>query len=781
MYNQIYLYKVSIIKLKNSLTTMKIKHAISFFLLLVFIVLPSCSDKKTDGAESISVLPVPLDSQLKNGSFSWNDKTSIVIIGDNKELEKCATFLKQILSKSTGNNITITKGDKENADNAIVLAVDKDIDGSEAYNLQVSKNNILVKGSQPVGVFYGIQTLLQLMPPEVMKLDGLTNGFTVAAIEINDAPRFSYRGMHLDVSRNFMTKEEVMNYIDLIAMFKFNYFHWHLTDGAGWRIEIKKYPLLTQKTAFRAESNWKEFWNNGRKFVDEGTPNAYGGYYTQEDIKEVVQYAANRFITIIPEIEMPAHSEEVFVAYPELSCSGIPYKDSDFCAGNDSVFSFVEDVLTEVMDLFPSQYIHIGGDEAGKAAWKTCPKCQKRIKDENLTDVNELQSYFIKRVSKFIKSKGRTLVGWDEIIDGGLASDAVVMLWRDPQTGVEAARHGNSVIMTPGAYCYFDTYQADPTTEPESIGGYITLRKVYSFEVIPNDSLAEYFIGGQANIWAEYIPDYKRVQYMAFPRVIALSETLWSAKSQRNWEDFKRRLPNALKRLDYMDVNYHKPSSEIEIFEKVDSINKRVGIYLETERYQPTIRYTLDGSIPNENSAVYTDTVFVDKPVQFTVAIFEEGQPIKPTTRRTGYNLSTNKPVSYLKKWTSYPAGGEIALTDGLTGGLTYSDGLWQGFTSDMEVIIDLQKPSDLSSFSAKFMQLIGPGVYMPEYVKVSISSDGKNYEDVLDIKNEIPRDHDRLCFKEFEGSLSGKTARYVKVFAKNKEGFIFTDEIIIN
>lgn len=749
---------------------------------ILAILCISCEPKSDSLNTDLQIVPKPSSVILEKTSdnFVWNDATSIVVNNSCDTLFETAKYLQGILNNATGRNVELEREGKSTS-NVIIMSIDATIEGSESYQLTINKQNIELKASTNQGIFFGMQSLLQLMPAEVYKKDGLAKGFDIRAVKVEDTPRFSYRGMHLDVSRNFTTKDNVKKYIDLLAMYKFNRFHWHLTDGAGWRIEIKKYPLLTKKTAFRKQSTWKEFWNEGgRKFVDEGTPDVYGGYYTQDDIREVVAYAQSKFITIVPEIEMPGHSEEVFVAYPELSCSGIPYKNSDFCAGNDQSFQFIEDVLTEVMELFPSKYIHIGGDEAGKEAWRTCPKCKKRQATENLKNVDELQSYFVKRVSQFLNSKGRSLIGWDEIVEGGLAKDATVMLWRDRETAIKAAKDGHEVIMTPGSHCYFDFYQADPMTEVEAIGGYTPLRKVYSFEVVPDESLAQFFIGGQANLWAEYIPTYEHVEYMVMPRMIALSEALWSSKENRNWDDFKLRLQNQLPRLDYLGINYHKPTYELELMTKLDEVNKQVLVYFEHEQSQPTIRYTLDGTTPTDSSPLYEDTIRIGKPCTVTASIMKDGKAVKEYKRNLGYHLGIGKKVTYNKKWTSYPAGGETALVDGLFGGVTYGDGMWQGFTSDMDVVIDLEESTAINHFEARFMQLIGPGVYMPHYVEVLISEDGKTFESIAKMENDVDKMHDRLCFKDFAANFENKKARYVKIFAKNQIGFLFTDEIVL-
>lgn len=748
-------------------------------LLLLTVILHGCKSDKSS-TQDTAIIPIPQEMTFKEGCFDWNENTSIILSEDNDALRKNAEYLHKVMvraNNTTKADFKIGQAQK----NSVVLMLDATIGNPEAYTLDVTTDNIILKANSSKGIFYGIQTLLQLMPAEVVT-DSLAESFSIPTLSIKDAPEFKYRGMHLDVSRNFITGEEVKSFIDMLAMYKFNTFHWHLTDGAGWRIEIKKYPLLTQKAAFRAEKTWKEFWKGGsRRFVDEGTPGAYGGYYTQDEIRDIVAYAQERQITVIPEIEMPGHSEEVFVAYPHLSCSGVPYKDSDFCAGNEDTFEFIENVLTEVFDLFPSKYIHIGGDEAGKASWKKCPKCQKRMRENKLKNLNELQSYFIQRVSNFLTANNRKLIGWDEIVDGGLAKDATVMLWRDPKTAIRSAAMGHDVIMTPGTHCYFDSYQADPATEPETIGGYLPLRKVYSFNPIANDSLASKFIGGQGNIWTEYMPNYKHVEYMAFPRAIALSEALWSNKKNKNWDSFKHRLNSQFPRLDYLDINYHKPVYELEMFQEIDTLNKKVKLSFESEWANPEIRYTLDGSKPTASSPLYKDSIVIEGFKTINASIFKDGTPQSIFTKDAGYHLAVGKKVKYLKKWTSYPAGGETALTNGIVGGLTYSDGLWQGFTSNLNVIIDLEVETILNSFAANFMQLTGPGVYMPKYVEVSVSNDGKTFNSVLKIENDIPENHDRLIFKNFKGDFKQQKARFVKVFARNNKGFIFTDELILN
>ena len=449
----------------------------------------------------------------------------------------------------------------------LITAKNHQLPSPESYTLSVTPQQILIRATSGAGLFYGMQTLLQLAQPSG------AGSYSIASVEIEDTPRFAYRGLMLDVSRHFSTKEFIKKQIDALAYYKINRLHLHLTDAAGWRLEIKKYPLLTEFAAWRTDPTWKQWWNGGRKYVRFDAPGAYGGYYTQNDIREILEYARQHYITVIPEIEMPSHSEEVLAAYPQLSCSGEPYKNSDFCVGNEETFTFLENVLTEVMELFPSEYIHIGGDEAGKSAWKTCPKCQKRMKDEHLANVDELQSYLIHRIEKFLNNHGRHLLGWDEILQGGIAPNATVMSWRGEEGGIAAVTSGHRAIMTPGAYCYLDSYQDAPYSQPEAIGGYLPLKKVYSYNPVPASLTAEQaklVYGVQGNLWVEYIPTPEHVEYMIYPRILALAETAWSAPERKSWPDFHTRALSAV--ADLQAKGYHPFDLKKEIGSRPESL-----------------------------------------------------------------------------------------------------------------------------------------------------------------------------------------------------------------
>ena len=640
----------------------------------------------TAGVKAQSVIPIPLRMEQGSGTFLFTGDTKLYTNLKGEEKKMLMDYLETL-------PIHFKNGKKQTKDNVVSLMITKanpQLSSPESYTLEVTPHKITVQATSGAGLFYGVQTLLQMAQP------AMEGAWSVQATTIQDSPRFEYRGLMLDVSRHFRSKEFV-----------------------------KKYPLLTELAAWRPEANWKRWWNEGgRKYCRFDAPGASGGYYTQDDIRELVNYARERHITIIPEIEMPAHSEEVLTAYPELSCSGEPYKNADFCVGNEKTFTFLEDVLTEVMELFPSQYIHVGGDEAGKAAWKTCPKCQKRMKDEQLDNVDELQSYLIHRVEVFLNAHGRKLLGWDEILQGGLAPNATVMSWRGEQGGIDAVKSGHQAIMTPGSHCYIDSYQDAPYSQPEAIGGYLPLEKVYSYNPIPaslTPDEAKLIYGVQANLWAEYIQTDEHCEYMIYPRILALAEVAWSAPERKSWTDFR---PRAL---------------------------KAVG-YLQSKGYHP---FDLKKEIGNRPEAA--------QPVQHLAL----GKTVK-------YNAPYN---------SSYPAQGDKTLTDGIRGSWTYSDGAWQGFISRdrLDVTIDMGESTDLHLIGADFMQVVGPEVFLPVEVIISVSEDGENFTELSRQTHEVVKS-DAVVFKNYawNGNAKGRYVRYQARAGEEFGGWVFTDEIVV-
>ena len=667
----------------------------------------SCSDRK-----GIDVIPMPRSVEYHSGNFTISPETKFYTNLSAESRQALTDYLEgtslgsvPFAESATGNN-----GIELNlCDSSIVT-------GNEAYRIEIDKKGVRLSANTETGIFYGLQTLLQL----------LNNGDnkTLPALTINDSPRFPYRGLHLDVSRHFFDKEFVKKQLNAMAYFKMNRLHWHLTDGAGWRIEIKKYPRLTSFAAWRPFDKLNDWWVGGRTFCEQDDPRAVGGYYTQDDIREVVAYAAERHITIIPEIEMPGHSEEVLATYPELSCSGKPYVNADFCIGTEKTFEFLENVLLEVIDLFPSEYIHIGGDEASKSSWKTCPRCQKRMADEHLNSVDELQSYMIHRIEKFLNDHGRKIIGWDEIIEGGLSPTATVMSWRGEEGGMKAVKAGNQAIMTPGKYCYLDAFQDAPNTQPMAIGGYLTLEKVYSFEPVP-DSLstkeAELILGVQGNVWTEHIPTPEHYEYMIYPRILALAEIGWSPSEVKKWDNFHTR---ALQAVNILREQGYNPFP----------LEKEIG----------------------------------DKP--------ESYQKVN--------HLAIGKKVTYANPYSNhYAAQGEKTLVDGVRGGWMYNDDRWQGFIDcDFDVTIDLGKETDIKQVCAEFIQLKGPYVWLPKQVIISSSVDGEHYDTLATVDNDISPDIETLQFKEFgwEGNAKARYIRYKALSNGIAGGWLFTDEIRI-
>ena len=760
---------------------------------------------------SFSIVPQPASIKMKPGKFRITNQTMLLVAERDIDLKNVAILFAEQLRLAGGPFLRVeSMMDEMNDGNAIVFAYNKNREKlpTEGYRLNISQNGILLTGNSGAGLFYGMQTLLQLLPPEVCKITKPEEGksWEVPCTDIKDEPRFPYRGMHLDVSRHFFPKEFIFRYIDLLAMYKMNIFHWHLTDDNGWRIEILRYPELTEVSAWRVDHEdlpWRE-----RPPQEVGEEATYGGFYTQSDIREIVQYAAQRYITIIPEIEMPAHSVEVLAAYPDLSCTGGPFTvppgsywpNSDiFCAGSESVFVFLEDVLTEVMDLFPSEYIHVGGDEATKTRWEACPKCQQRMKDEGLNDEKELQSYFIKRIERFINSKGKKLIGWDEILEGGLAPEATVMSWRGLEGGIAAARQGHDVIMTPTSHCYFDYYQANPDFEPEAIGGFTTLKKVYSFEPIPEELTADegkHILGAQGNVWTEYISTQEHAEYMALPRMIAIAEIDWSPAKLRNWDDFRQRLEGQYKRLEYMGVNYSKGSYAVDIQTQYDAKVNKIHVSLSSEQPGIPIRYTTNGNEPTAASPQYTVPFDISANAYIKAGLFVDGKlKEKASEIPVIFHHAIGKPVEYVESYSSrYPASGPSTLTDGIRGNTNHRDGRWQAFLgADVEVIIDLGKEVPVRSVATTFLQNTRSWIFAPSMVEFSLSSNGKKWHSVYEKRSPLPEKAEGTLIQPFSNAypLDAK-ARFIKVKAfsrgncpdwhegKGGECWIFLDEIVV-
>ena len=586
----------------------------------------------------------------------------------------------------------------------------------EGYLLDITPQGIDIKATTPQGLYYGIQSLKALT----------LNSKQLTTCHICDAPRFEYRGILIDISRHFRTKEFLMRQMDIMAELKMNRLHLHLTDAAGWRIEIESYPRLTSFAAWRMPDTWKEWWYGERGHVEAGTPGAYGGYLTKEEARELVAYAEERYITIIPEIEMPGHSDEVIAAYPELGCSHKPKNQGDLCIGKEATFEMMQSILDEIIEIFPSEYIHIGGDEAGKNTWPECEDCQRRMAEEGLESVDELQSYMIERIERYLNARGRHIIGWDEILEGGLAPNATVMSWRGEEGGLAAAAAGHKVVMSPHAYCYIDAPQDAPYSQPESIGGYLPLEKVYSYDPAPegmDKSVSDYILGVQANLWAEFIVTDDHYETMLWPRAMAIAEIGWSNAERRLFADFRQR---AVKIVDRMLERGYKP-------------------------------FDLKNEIGNRPESL---------------------EPVE--------HLALGKSVTYLYPsfyyGPKYAAAGDATLTDGLRGTWTYADGRWQGFLGrgGVDVIIDMGEVTHIESIAADFMQICGPGVFMPCLVEILISEDGQEYSKIADIEHEVIID-ELPSFKSFgwQGSAEARYIRY-KAHRSKYTGFLFVDEIVV-
>lgn len=589
---------------------------------------------------------------------------------------------------------------------------------AEGYHIATTPEGINIKAHSGAGLFYAIQSIRQMMEGELEGkwLEG----------EIYDYPRFEYRGILIDISRHFRSVEFLKRQIDMMARLKMNRLHLHLTDAAGWRIEIESYPRLTEYAAWRKQATWKEWGYGERGHVEMGSEGAYGGYLTKEDAKELVRYAAERYITIIPEIEMPGHSEEVIAAYPELACTPRPERQEDLCIGKEATFEMFEAILDEIIEIFPSEYIHIGGDEATKRSWGECEDCQRRMREEGLEDVDELQSYMIQRIEKYLNARGRQIIGWDEILEGGLAPNATVMSWRGEEGGLAAAKAGHKVVMSPHAYCYIDAPQDAPPTQPEAIGGYLPLEKVYSYDPTPKDmpeEVSKYILGVQGNLWAEFIPTDEHYEMMLWPRAIAIAEVGWSQPNEKEYGLFRLRAIDIVERM--MEEGYHPFDLKNEIGERPESL-----------------------------------------------------QPIKHLAR--GKAVTYNLPSRYYAP--QYGAAGDATLTDGLRGTWTYADGRWQGFLGrgGVDVTIDMGEVTHIESIAADFMQYCGPGVFMPCLVEIAISVDGENYTKIADIEHEVVVE-DVPSFKSFgwEGSAEARYIRY-KAHRSKFSGFLFIDEVVV-
>jgi hexosaminidase len=755
----------------------------------------------------LNIIPQPVKAVKGNGTFQLS-ATTVLVLMDEAE-QQSANFLNDYLERYYKFRLQTAK---EASSNYIRLVTRRFIrPGQEGkYSMQVTPAGITIEGDTYQGTFYGIQSLIQLLPVK----PAATLGIPVATIE--DQPRFDYRGLHLDVCRHFVPVDFIKKYIDYLALHKMNYFHWHLTDDQGWRIEIKKYPRLT------AVGGWRNGTIIGR-YPGRGNDNIpYGGFYTQEEVKEVVEYAAKRYITVVPEIEMPGHASAAIAAYPSLSCfpdqkTRIPDNmiseasqratgklvqetwgvfDDVFCAGNDSTFKFLQEVMDEVIPLFPGQYVHVGGDECPKTHWKKCPRCQQRIRDLNLKDEHGLQSYFIQRMEKYINDKGKTIIGWDEILEGGLAPNAIVMSWRGEKGGVEAAKENHKVIMTPGNYVYLDHTQTR-SEDSVTIGGFTPLEEVYGYEPVPKELPADkhkFVMGAQGNVWAEYMKNTRKVEYMVFPRLAALSEVLWSPKEKRNYKDFEKRLPAMLSRYDLWGTNYSKAYFDIKASITPAPGNK--GLYWTLTTTRPATITVTDSTANKKTDYKAPILITGNKTVSarnlLNKATNEYGTMV---SQKFFFNKATGKKVT-LKAPPSpgYPGNvGAFGLVNGALSEKGFSSPEWLGWNNgDMEAVVDLIKPVTISSVGIHTLEQNASHIYLPASLEVYTSKDGKTFTKTA-TATQYEKDNSGFTTGYMKINFKPLTTRFIKVVAKNygkipdgKPGagntaWLFVDEIQVD
>lgn len=776
---------------------------ISFNLMGVLCILFStcfyaCSEKRTLNSD-YEIIPKPLDVNCKgDASFLLKDGVAVIYPENNRKMQDNAEFLVDYVERQTGVKLTSHAGMP--VDGAICLTLDLSDDNAEAYKLIVNDKRVCISGASEAGVFYGIQTLRKSLP---VAQDINVN---LSAVEIYDKPRFAYRGAMLDVARHFYTVDEVKTFIDMLALHNINRFHWHLTDDQGWRIEIKKYPKLMSVASERKETVVGR-WYSG---IYDGKP--YGGYYTQDELRDVIDYAAKRHITIIPEVDLPGHMQAALTAYPELGCTGGPYEvrtiwgvsQDVLCVGNDFTLQFVKDVLSEVADIFPSEYIHIGGDECPKVRWEKCPKCQERIKslglksDAKHTKEQRLQSYMIQEAAKYLKEKGKRIIGWTEILEGGLVPDATLMSWIGESGGIEAAHQHHDVIMTPNTYLYFDYYQSKKVEdEPLAIGGYLPIEKTYNYEPMPKELTKEeqqYIKGVQANLWTEYIPVFSQVQYMVLPRLGAAAEVQWTDPSKKDYKDFLRRVPHLVAVYDCYGWNYATHVYDVNVDMKADTVNHVLNVQLSTMADDP-IYYTLDGQDPTEKSLKYTKPFTIDQSVVLKTMAVHPDRTSKISVDTIRFNKATLKPVVLLRPNESrFSPDGPVVLVDGRNGNHSFDTGAWLTVAgNDLEAVINMQAETILNSASVHVYVRKDAWLFDARGFSVSVSSDNKNYKEVASQEYKQMQESDSDGIIEHELSFDPCKATYVKIkviseksmpdwhWDAGKAPFLLVDEIILN
>ncbi len=760
---------------------------LSFFVLLQ----NNISAQNTD-----IIIPKPNALIVRDGVFDMSRKT--LISTQSGKWSTMAKLFHDELSQYIDNEL-VEKCKKSKKTNQITFVNGKL--ALEGYILNIKKDNIEIEAASEAGYFYALQTLAQLMA------DAQKNSSALKCMTVTDEPRFSYRGVHLDVSRHFFPTSYIKKYIDVLALHKINTFHWHLTDDQGWRIEIKKYPKLTEIGGFRKETLIGHYSDKPVQYDGK----RYGGFYTQAEIKEIVAYASSKYVTIIPEIEMPGHSLAALSAYPELACTKGPFEAAttwgvfeDVYCTKDQTFTFMENVLSEVMELFPSQYIHIGGDECPKERWKACPNCQAKMKAEKLKNEEELQSYFIRRIEKFVNSKGKNIIGWDEILEGGIAPNATIMSWRGTEGGIAAAKQGHKAIMTPGSHCYFDHYQSASTDEPTAIGGLTTIDKVYAYEPVPQGltpAEEKNILGAQANMWTEYMAAESQVEYMLLPRLAAMSEVLWTKASNRNWDNFAKRLPTFIDLLEQRNYNVSKRffdvqakttltkdgDLEINLFSNqpnVQFVYRKRPLEMHTD---PQAKYAYDAILEEADGPVV-----LNSPTDFQAWIKNKDVKSNLIYKLDFYkHLAVGKPITLKESPSkSYPGeNGAATLLNGQKGGRKFNGKSWLGFGNgkNMEADIDLGEAKSVQQLTIGTINDTSNWIHLPKSVSVLGSKDGVDFIPIAKTeKGDIKAESNDIVLP-----LEVKKFRYFRVIVENhgtiEAGFpgagsgswLFVDELI--
>ncbi len=731
----------------------------------------------------IKIIPQPTSVGLKKGFYRFSDKIQIITSDNDSVVAKIADYLKILLSEKANIKDIRVINSGFNQTKGIILSLDnnKSVFGLEGYELDVNETFIKIVAYKPNGLFYGIQTLRQLFPAHFESKEGLSEQeIRIPCLEITDIPRFPWRGMLLDCGRHFMDKEFVKRYIDLLAYYKMNTLHWHLTEDQGWRVEIKKYPKLTETGAWRTESDGSR----------------YGGFYTQDDIREIVAYAKERFVNVVPEIELPGHSVAAIASYPYLSCTGKQievetqwgvFKDI-YCAGNDSTLAFLKDVMSEVISLFPSDYIHIGGDEAPKFRWEHCEKCQNRMKNNNLKNEHELQTWLISQIDEYLQKNGRKLIGWDEILEGGLSKGASVQSWRGMEGAIAAARSGHDAIVSPTSHAYFDYDISN-----------INLEKVYSFDPIPaelNEDEKKHILGGECNLWSERAPQEK-VDGRMFPRILAMSEVLWTYPKNRNFTEFRKKVQLQYQTLKALGVNYGFECDPLILNANSDISTKMITVNLGKGQDDTEIYYTTNGTNPDRKAIKYTKAITAKDSLNLKIAVLANGNDDNKFYYEREFKMSksTGKVCRFKYPYSpNYRANGDATLTDGILGTSNFRDGNWQGFEgNDLIAVIDLGSETEFSSISTGFLQSTPSWIFFPPQLEYFISKDGIEFRSIGVLTAPVSAKDVEMLVRRYKIDLPMiiKT-QYIKIVAKNMgvcpdwhpgaggKTWIFADEIII-